>query len=986
MSLRYQLLNEELVDYLETLDRDEQGEWVFLSESEEFKGRWEVEAIYPDFFFDFEDIVGHYRTISPASLDEFLTRAEEAEYKVVFTDPPEHIMEAYEHLQDPPPFSLNSSLENTIQGFFPWQIAGFNKLIRDESLNAGMAVWDTGPQPLDAPILTPLGWIPMGDLRIGDRVIGSDGKPYPITGVYPRGEQEVVQLVFKDGSCAESTKNHLWGFFDHTGNYYVRPLWEFVDKGLYHQRGDAKWFVDRVSPVEYDPVALNLDPYLLGVLLGDGSLMASAPQLYSHEGEIVPAVIAALPPGMRVSQYGPKHFAIVGDGKKVNEVKKALRDLGVWGHTAGTKFIPEIVKRASIGDRLSVLQGLLDTDGNAGPSCARISSISRQLALDICEITRSLGGRAKMSLKGARESEIKGEIYQCQPIWRVDLSLPNDMEYFRLERKKVKRPFNPQRNSLRSVNAIGNRQVQCISVDSPDHRYVTKDFVLTHNTGKTVFVASALLWHAQFGHSYDLGLVVVKSNNKADMNRKLKWLADLDSTILDGIPEKRLAIYEDVEERLNAGEKVIAITNYEKFREDHDFFKILLRNREALVFWDEMPTRLSNRNTILYKDVGRVLWKRFSSRADGLDGALPNPSWMRQWELSATPIENSPEGQFNCIRMMNPPLLGRVEDFEAQHVAYKNPFSHKAEKWVNLDKLEAKIEHMTHRVSREDPEVAKLFPKVIEDTHVIDWHPSHKKLYAMLTGKAEEIVDSDYFEEDNILSLIQIMQMICDAPSMLQQSVENREIYDQFTEEFPEMNFSGPQGSEVAAGLLALLKKPPVDTGHTKLETMREILLDKHPDEKALVFMTWASYGMKPLTRFFDEHAITYVTYEGSQKQANEAKDKFRSDPSIRVFLSSDRGADSIDLPEAAVGINYNLPWTWVRKKQRMRNVRVDSKLPFNYWYDLIMADSIEERKQEIISTKHGYHTALFDGKAIEESYSAQMTKQDLLYILLGRD
>lgn len=625
---------------------------MFLDISKEFRGHWSVESLWPEFFFDFEEIVGPYRTIAPAKLSTFFDLADSLEYQVCFIDTPETILSAYTHLSDPPPFSIKSDLPNTVKGFLPWQISGFNKLVRDEDLNAGLVVWSTG----------------------------------------------------------------------------------------------------------------------------------------------------------------------------------------------------------------------------------------------------------------------------C---------------------------------------------------------------------GKSIFIASAILWHQDYGHPFDLALVVVKANNKADMNRKLKRLADIDSIIIDGTPDQRLEIYAEIEAKLREGEQVVGIVNYEKFREDPEYFKILLKKRNVLVFWDEAPSRLSNRNTKLYKSIKKCLWDRFSSRESGLDGAQPSAAWLRQWGLTATPIPSDPEAAFNYIRLMNPPLLGLVEEFQGEYVSARNFFSKKPERWHNLPKLEAKLEHLTHRVSREeDPEVNRLFPEVIEDTVIIDWHPDDRFIYDILTGKAKEMVDAD-FEDVNILALIQILQMVCDAPSMIVESARNRKAFEDFLIEseledgaFP--TFRGPKGSGIAPVLLDALKTPPSDIHHTKMEAWREILMEKHPNDKVLTFMTWSSYGFKPLTTKLDEWGITYVAYEGTQKMADAAKDRFREDPDVRVFLSSDRGADSIDLPEAAVGINYNLPWTWASKRQRMRNVRVDSQLETNYWYDLVMANSVEERKQEIIQTKYSYHAALFDGKAVDDTLSARLSRDDLLKILFG--
>ena len=646
---RYQLLSEDLLDKIEASPRASQEEWLFLSESDEFTGRWEVTALWPDWFFDFEKIVGHYRTVSPAKLEEFLSFAAKGGYKVVFTDPPEAILEAYSRLHDPPPFSLNSSLENTVNGMFPWQIEGFNKLVRDESLDAGLVIWDTG-------------------------------------------------------------------------------------------------------------------------------------------------------------------------------------------------------------------------------------------------------------------------------------------------------------------------------------------------TGKTAFIASALKWHETAeAHPYDLSLVVVKKNNKIDTQRKLKALADFDSFVVTGTPKKRDRVYAEVSDALAGNLKPILITNYEGFRQDDEMFKWLMEDRNCLAFWDEMPTRLSNRTTQVYETVQKCLWRTFQPRSGD---PVARPKWMRQWELSATPIENSPEGLFNCVRLLKPLLLGTVTQFDADYVMNRNPVSHKPDRWGRLDRLEGKIEFMTHRASLADPEVAKLFPEIMEDPLIIDWDPRDRAIYDMLASNAVKILEEESeSEEFNVLALIQVMQMICDAPSMIGQSAENHKEFKKVVAELGEDEVmpNMVKGSEIAVRLVETLKRAPTDDRHTKFETLKEILTEKHPDDKALVYMTWASYGFEPVCRKLDQWGITYVPYTGTDKQRQAAKDAFRADPDIQVFLSSDKGSDSIDLPEAAVGINYNLPWTWTRKRQRQgRNNRVDSQLDTTWWYDLIMANSVEERKQEIIAMKKGYHTQLFDGKAAEDAMASKLSREDLIYILKG--
>lgn len=140
---RYRTLDENLIDEIEALPPESQWQWLILSPHERFVGRWKVSGLDPSFFFDFEEEIGQYRTVSPSSLDSFLDSAEKLDYKVVFEDDPVNILDAWASLNDPPPFSLNSDMPNTVNGFFSFQIQGFNYL-RNDDLKGGNIIWSTG--------------------------------------------------------------------------------------------------------------------------------------------------------------------------------------------------------------------------------------------------------------------------------------------------------------------------------------------------------------------------------------------------------------------------------------------------------------------------------------------------------------------------------------------------------------------------------------------------------------------------------------------------------------------------------------------------------------------------------------------------------------------------------------------------------------------------------------------------------------------------
>jgi SNF2 family DNA or RNA helicase len=499
--------------------------------------------------------------------------------------------------------------------------------------------------------------------------------------------------------------------------------------------------------------------------------------------------------------------------------------------------------------------------------------------------------------------------------------------------------------------------------------------------GKTAFIAAAIEYHRTKGHPFDIAVIAVKSHNKIDTARKIAKMIDVEPIIIDGTIQRRYNIYEDIQDRLKRGEQVVVITNYEKFRDDSGVFKLFFKKKNCLFFWDEMPTKLSNPDTQLYRAVKKCLYESFYSK--------PRPSWMRHWILTATPIENSPSDVHSCVNIVHPGLLGSVREFETEYVAGHSPFTGKPSSWKNLDTLEAKLTHMMHRVSKDDPEVAAMFAEVRPMPITIDWNPKHRILYDKLTGKATELIEE--LDEANILSMIQVMQMICDAPSMVKESATNRDAFLDVLEEFGEayegyLPFAGPKGSEVARTLLSAIPEQSFsDVGHTKLDMWREIITERHPESKILTFSTWASYIFPVWTFWLDKWNIPYVVFDGTAKQKQIALDSFREDPDIRVFISGDAGADSIDIPQANVVINYNIPWKWTTLKQRVgRADRVDSTFDFIYLYNLVMPNSIDERKLAITDGKHKFHTSVFDGKAIDEAYSATLSREDMIYLLTG--
>lgn len=352
------------------------------------------------------------------------------------------------------------------------------------------------PQPMDAKILTPEGWSTMGDMRVGAEVIGSDGKPHRVVGVFPQGQREIFRVRFSDGSVVECTSDHVWQVANNydlkRGTHRVMSLGQIVAEGLRYKSGAHKWSTPMVEPVQFygDAEPLPVNPYLLGLLLGDGSFCrhangSGAISLAMHSDdatETMRLVGDLLPEGVEVTVRhrgglsSEAHFRALG--QRGNPLTAAIRALRLFGVTGSDKFVPGPYLRASVTERVALLQGLLDSDGSVSakqPSSVRFANTSRALCDAVVELVRSLGGTASVGAVRERSTPL----YTVN-IWR----LPEWIVPFRLSRKAgAYRPSLKRRvRWIVGVERVRFAEAQCIAVDVPDHLYVTDDYVLTHNT------------------------------------------------------------------------------------------------------------------------------------------------------------------------------------------------------------------------------------------------------------------------------------------------------------------------------------------------------------------------------------------------------------------------------------------------------------------------------------------------------------------------
>ncbi|HRG37069.1 MAG TPA: LAGLIDADG family homing endonuclease, partial [Bacteroidia bacterium] len=382
------------------------------------------------------------------------------------------------------------------------------------SEGSGLLAYDVGvgkANLLTSDILTPKGWVKMGDIKEGDLVIGKNGKPTKVEGVFPQGKRQSYKVTFSDGSYTEVTDEHLWNV--QTINYRSKypQKWDTVKTmdikdNLYNYRGDYQYSIPMVEPVHFYKQEVPLAPYLLGALLGDGGLSGESVYFSNPEKDIQERIKSLLPEGVSLINKGDDELnfrvSIGNIGGKSNPITAALRELGLMGTLSNSKFIPDVYKFNTPDVRQEVLCGLIDTDGyiktdkGEKQGCTvQYTTVSKQLCDDVKFLVQSFGGTVIINSKYPSFTH-KGEKKTGQLAYTLSIRLPKGIlpvsSKKQLEKFVEKTKYQPIR-FIQAIEDIGMHEAQCIRVEAEDHLYVCDEFIVTHNTPSAIFTICQFL-------------------------------------------------------------------------------------------------------------------------------------------------------------------------------------------------------------------------------------------------------------------------------------------------------------------------------------------------------------------------------------------------------------------------------------------------------------------------------------------------------------
>lgn len=359
----------------------------------------------------------------------------------------------------------------------------------------------------DEPVLTPIGWIQIDNLRVGDEVIAGDGSITTVTGVFPQGVKPLMELEFCYGQKIVCGFEHLWKVLEPKARWTTScknlpringkrktvqipnnefESWKVITAGeMRRHYGDNpspkyRYATPAVGVTELSVKPVAIDPYVMGILIGDGGL-TNGIVLSSGDQSIVDAVKSETKRlGGQFIYRNRYDYKII----KCPLMTQALADSELLGVDSSGKRVPPHYLWNSPAVRLAILQGLMDTDGTCEKGgTTTFTSVSKGLAEDVVFLARSFGGKCHI-MSRIPTFTYKGVKKQGQRAYTVMIRLPH-VPIFRLERK-LKRYIRPtsttDHNLIVSYRDVEPAQAYCISVAHPDKTYVVRDFIVTHNT------------------------------------------------------------------------------------------------------------------------------------------------------------------------------------------------------------------------------------------------------------------------------------------------------------------------------------------------------------------------------------------------------------------------------------------------------------------------------------------------------------------------
>ena len=365
------------------------------------------------------------------------------------------------------------------------------------------------PYSTRIPTPTENGYTLMGDLKEGDYVFDKYGKPTQILKIFELGEQPVFKVTFQDGRYSMCTREHLWTVKSRKDGIWKTLMLEDMIKDFKRispsKAADPKrdpyaykYYIPMNEPVEYQSKPVSVDPWILGVFIGNGCCTSSTLMVSSGTCQI-PLKIARIT-GLRVRKCSkdPKNYSYgfyYEDGRPVH-TDEFFKDYPELLNYSYHKRIPSDYLYNDIESRKALLRGLLDTDGHIGYDNGRYNvsytSTSFGLIRDIQTLVYSLGMTTGFVQIDKRIDKYNSPEGYCGTI-HIKMKNEDKINYFspecgnRYTIAAEAAKYEKSRNIfddllIKDISYSHQEKCRCIMVDNDEHLYLTEDYIVTHNT------------------------------------------------------------------------------------------------------------------------------------------------------------------------------------------------------------------------------------------------------------------------------------------------------------------------------------------------------------------------------------------------------------------------------------------------------------------------------------------------------------------------
>lgn len=838
---------------------------------------------------------------------------------------------------------------------YPYQQAGVEYILPRPSVILADQMGLGKLEFVDNKVFTPKGRNRIGDLKIGDKVIGSDGKSHNVVGVFPQGEKDLYRVTFNDGSSVLVGLEHLWTVFTRDVNTsrknnkedrtVVLTTGQLMDKYLklrlkgkgwnekrpyefstyyVEKNGNLKWQIPIVKPIEFENSdILPIDPYLLGLILGDGHISKNSSIHFTVHKDDYDEIFSNY--DVFEKKLNPKRpnvrFCYITAG-----MNKKIEILGLKNKKALNKFIPDCYKYSSIENRISILQGLMDTDGHCMLnkkkenvfSGTEYCTISEQLADDVCEIVYSLGGIARKKSKIGSYTK-NGIKYICKKAYRINIKMPEGINPFRLKRKSDR--YNPPKK-YKVARYISNIEYEkkgeavCISVDSPDNLYVTEHGIVTHNTAQALLTIN-------MRHPVE-ALIVCPSILKYNwLKEARKWMI---GHITVYIYESQKIRYYKARMTNHNKDTVLHIINYDILEK----FKDRLMNTPFNFFISDECHYIKNgdstRSKISQELAKKAKWKIF---------------------ITGTPIYNKPKDLFVTLNLIDPNMFGDKFQFEQRYCgAYKAKGATKYGTATNVDELNT-ILRANYMVRRLAKDVMKDLPEKVKDVIVINESDLN-----LIVEKEKKAVEDSRIEEEKLVNEIDKLRELSKS------NQEYEADYKERVKKLREIRFKNFGELSRIRKELAIKKTPYV------VNFVKEILDNSEdPLSKIVVF----GHHTEVLEKLFIElkkYKPVIITGKISDRERQESINLFSQKNDTRVFIGSmgaaGTGVDGLQ-NHCNVAVFAELDWTPSLVDQAESRLQRIGQKETVWVYHIVADESLDSKIIKMMMEKEAVAKEILD-------------------------